>query len=458
MKLEFISQSPDNRHLLIIFAGWSTDASAYIDVHPSGWDVMVIYDYSELELRQDVRAIFEKYQSIYIIAWSLGVVVADHLAQSGKIEAQKITAAIAVNGTTHPVSNLYGIPEAIYNGTQQGLSYITLKKFLRRMAGPRDLFSDYPYINKEEDYNIDSLRGQLNIIRNICYDNPLLPWIRAYIAENDRIFPADAQTRFWQQTDAEIIHINTGHYIPLDYISRVHIPDTEKVGLRFAKAVEYDNHASAQHTIARRLISLLPPSLPANPRVLEIGSGSGYFSRLLVDAIHPHEITLVDLYETPFQGFECREIRVAEDAESYMAARPSDSIDIIASANTMQWFTDAERFIANSARALTTEGIMLCSSFLPGNLEELNVLHPAPMHYPSRNWLEQTFRKYFKSVTIYTDEITLQFQNRRELMRHLHHTGVGGTVGKAQTHWTALPPNPTLTFRPIYILASSPFF
>ncbi len=458
MKLEFISQSPNNSRLLIIFAGWSTDASVYHDVHPSGWDVVVIHDYSDLELKAVFKAveIFEKYSTLYIIAWSLGVVVAEYLAHSGIIKPQKITAAIAVNGTPQPVSDLYGIPEAIYDGTQKGLTYLSLKKFLRRMAGPRDLFPEYPYIKGEDDYNIDSLRVELINIRDICYDQPALPWIRTYISENDRIFPADAQIRFWQQTDAEIIRINTGHYIPLEYISRIHIPDMQRVGQRFAKAVEYDQHASAQHRIAHRLISLLPSALPQHPRVLEIGSGTGYFSRLLADNLRPREITLVDLYETPALDFAGEQTRVVEDAEGYMSNCPTESVDVIASASTMQWFADQERFIANAARVLTGDGIMLCSSFLPGNLPELSALHPASMHYPSRERLEKAFRKYFSNVTVSTEEITLQFQNRRQLMHHLHHTGVGGTIGKAQIHWSALPSNPTLTFRPIYILATSP--
>ena len=47
-----------------------------------------------------------------------------------------------------------------------------------------------------------------------------------------------------------------------------------------ARAASYEEHADLQRTVAKRLARLLPPL--AAPRVLELGCGTGLFSRHLL--------------------------------------------------------------------------------------------------------------------------------------------------------------------------------
>ncbi|MDE5773127.1 MAG: DUF452 family protein [Muribaculaceae bacterium] len=456
MTINFITRS-DNTRLLLIFAGWSTEDDFYSDVYREGWDVAVISDYSDLTL-PGLSGILDSYDTIYIIAWSLGVIAAEHLAHVSDLPYHRITAAFAVNGTAAPVSDTYGISPDIYDGTERTLTHATLRRFLNRMSSSKDKFHPYPCTKPYTDYNIDSLRQQLRNLRDLRYTTPLLPWLKAYISDNDLIFRQQSQKAYWQSVGVTTIDIPAGHYIPIQYIVHMVTPDTGKIADRFSNARQYDDYAEAQHIIARRLLSLLTDDTNCGGDILELGTGTGYFSRLLAKRLKPDDMTMVDLYMTPDMGIAPVERHIAMDAELFMAHAVTEryQFDMVASASTMQWFTDPELFIRRSARLLTESGIFLCSSFLPGNLRELDVLSPTSMPYRSEEWLKNTLSRYFKEVDIETEDIVLQFNTRRELLMHLRHTGVGGSSVETRRHWSALPEHPTLTYRPIYIRATHP--
>ena len=116
----------------------------------------------------------------------------------------------------------------------------------------------------------------------------------------------------------------------------------------------------------------------------------------------------------------------------------------------IQWFADIPVFIQNAARLLQPDGIMAVSTFLPGNLSELDVLRPAPLLYPDVESLTMAFHK---ALVIERNKIRMEFASRRHLLMHLKHTGVAGS----QTNGTRLSPSADfskLTYRPVYILAT----
>ncbi len=128
MQIEYIVRE-DNTRLLLIFAGWSTDASAFGGLVCPGYDVAVLSGYTDLSVPDD----FSGYSEIVVMAWSLGVWAASNvLARYRKLP---VTLTVAVNGTETPVSDTEGIPERIYRSTLDGLTAQSLLKFRRRMGG-----------------------------------------------------------------------------------------------------------------------------------------------------------------------------------------------------------------------------------------------------------------------------------------------------------------------------------
>jgi malonyl-CoA O-methyltransferase len=110
-----------------------------------------------------------------------------------------------------------------------------------------------------------------------------------------------------------------------------------------ARAETYDEHADLQRGVARRLARLLPPL--DTPRVLELGCGTGLFSRHLLARYPDGTFLFTDL--APSMVEQCRMNlagaggkRVSFDVMD--AARPTADgpFDLIAMSMTLHWLAD----------------------------------------------------------------------------------------------------------------------
>lgn len=443
MKLEYLNKQKGNRSLILIFAGWSTFPDLYRGTEIPGWDTAVVYDYSNFILNTDF---LDRYTTIWLFAWSLGV-----KAAALSLPAEKITAAFAINGTLTPADDSFGIPIDIYNGTADNLNERNLKKFRRRMASDAETFRDF--LDKPTDEKeIESLRNQLYLLRDATDKVSHLPWKRAYISTDDKIFPPQNMADSWKRTGVEIQSIPGSHYLPMSEIVKSVIPDLRKIADRFGKAVEtYEHYAFAQRMIAERLTDKISDfQIPANQRILEVGPGTGIFTRCYSSVINPYSIDFVDLALTPALNIAPEENYYQADAEAWME-NCTETYECIFSASAVQWFTNLPAFIKNCHRSLKDNGTLALSSFLPGNLSELDSLRPSPIFYHDIPALESMLKPWFTDIRIESEVIKLSFPSHREMMLHLKHTGVGGSTpatGASQSKFSGVT---TLTYRPVYI-------
>lgn len=454
MKIEFLQRSPENSRLILIFSGWSTAPGMYADAAMKGWDLAVVHDYSDLT---PVTSMLDEYYTVYLFAWSLGVKIAEET-----LPADRITAAFAINGTLDPVDDRHGIPEAIYDGTADGLSPQTLRKFRRRMMPDSETFQRF-FGNNDDTDDIETLRESLRGIKKFARSHPSgvsagLPWLRAYIGQDDRIFPASNMRRSWERlADTEIIETAGAHYLPFEAIVGSVIADTDTVSRKFAKAsISYDTNAIAQQAAAVRLAAMLAATQPKKGgKVLEIGCGTGLFTREYGQLLAPAEATFVDIAPTGPFGIAPEENYHKADAEVWME-HCDDTFDAILSASAIQWFADIPRFMRLCRRHLNPEGVVAISTFLPGNMRELDRLRPSPIIYPRREALEAMMRENFTETRIESEEICVEFQSAREMMMHLKHTGVGGSSASARRGIGALSQINRLTYTPVYMTGKAP--
>ena len=454
MRTALISHNPANRRLILIFSGWSTIPAFYSDISAPGWDIKVVYDYSSPEF--DVECI-SGYSTVYVVAWSLGVAAAEIAARH--FGSSDIAAAFAINGTLSPADDEMGIPKAIYEGTRRTLSIDNLRRFRRRMApapiSEADFISDS---DADAEDAILRLQRELDSL-HFSIPQPCLPWKRVYIGLNDRIFPAGNQLKAWSSLEIhpQIITLQEGHWMPLQKIISEITPDHSRIARRFSRAVTtYDGNAPAQQHIARRLAAKLPGTFRGADGIdlLEIGPGSGRLTRELAEILHPASATFIDLYPLHSFGIADRETYITGDAEDWIETAPSDRFDIVASASTIQWFADPLRFFRNVRRVLRPGGVFLCSTFLPGNLAELDVLRPSPLLYRSREEIESMLQPLFHSLQLEEEIIPMDFPSPREALLHLKLTGVGGgSKATVRNLLTSLPDRPRLTYVCLYIRA-----
>lgn len=248
--------------------------------------------------------------------------------------------------------------------------------------------------------------------------------------------------------------------------------ETKQIHIRFTRALSsYDNHADAQHRISRKLASLLPHQANVRyKRMLEIGCGTGGFTGVLKQQCHIDEWILNDLcedcqekIEQLFPGSPPRFI--AGDAETLSFP---GKFDLIASASVFQWMKEPETFLHKLSGLLMQQGLLLFSTFVPGNLYEIKKLTGKGLVYPTSDtlvgWLSTAD---FNLLHQEEDTIVLTFKTPLDVLRHLKATGVTATGNGCWTkgrqesfcrqyaeQFATTDGQVTLTYRPLYILAT----
>lgn len=452
MKVEFLCRKMENTRLILVFVGWSADSAVASEVRMPGWDVAVVYDFKDLTL--DV-SFLDRYYTVYLFAWSLGV-----YAASVTLPADRITAAFAINGTLSPVDDTLGIPRKVFCGTAEALDARNLLKFRIRMMSGRTQWEENRHLFAESDEPeyTEGLRLQLHKVLESTLRGTAqspLPWARAYIGGGDRIFPAANQRRSWERDpEVEIVETAGPHYLDISAITKGVIADPARVSAKFTKAsVTYDTHAIAQYSAAIKLSVMLAEKHPERGgRILEIGCGTGLFTREYARLLSASDATFVDITRTGPFNIAGREKYVVDDGEVWIE-RQSESWDVILSASCIQWFADIPRFLRNCHARLSGGGILAISTFLPGNMEELDALRPSPMIYPKTEKLRAWLEPYFDEIEIVEDCIRVEFRTVREMLMHLKHTGVGGSAPSGGLKVSDMSALRSLTYRPVYITA-----
>lgn len=426
MNCEYIVKSDRSRRLILIFTGWSCDSRLYQGFRfPPGWDVAVAWNYDDLSIRLDLPS---QYSTVYLFAWSMGVFAANRT-----LDSSRITAAYAVNGTLLPVSDKYGIPEAIYQATMDSLSPENLAKFQRRMAGSRATLNALKdRLNPQPD--ISALVSQLKAIQNTqaIGAGSALPWKRVYIADDDHIFPATNMRASWKNhhPEIEICELEGSHFPDMEMIIRRVLPDTSEIGNRFREAANtYDANAVVQRSIAENLAELIRIVRPCvHGSLLEIGPGTGLLTSMLLPLLRPSVLHLVDIADIPEGAVHKGAVKYIEDAEIWIT-HPARRYNCIASSATFQWFSNLHLFLKNAAEALEDNGILAFSCFTQGNLSELEDVRPAPLLYHSPEQILAWMKDIYDEVQMLPEEYPIDFDSPSELVAHLKTTGVAGSAG-----------------------------
>ena len=145
---------------------------------------------------------------------------------------------------------------------------------------------------------------------------------------------------------------------------------------RFSAAAEtYDRHARPQLALAQSVISMLPEMYPE--QILEIGSGTGLLTKLLVQRFPDVPIDAIDAAEKMVAHGRAKFAKypqvnwVVGDAQTWWGG---DRYPLIASSSALHWVTDLRAACANIAESLEPGGTFALGMMLKGTLKELHNL------------------------------------------------------------------------------------
>ena len=178
MKYKWLNKK-NNEELILFFNGWGMDESVVSHLNPENFDVIMIYDYNNLEFDWSV---IEGYAKKYLVAWSMGVMVAT-------LFNQKYTSATAINGTLKPIDNEFGIPQRIYDLTIKGFNEKGAQRFIKSMFNEN---IELPQISRD----IKNQKSELSALKNYTA-NSNFKYNRIILSDNDKIIPTKNQIAFW---------------------------------------------------------------------------------------------------------------------------------------------------------------------------------------------------------------------------------------------------------------------
>lgn len=195
MTQKWLIQVPGNKRLILFMLGWGATPNA---VHhlafPAGYDVLCCYDHRQLTpLRAED---FAGYERIYLFAWSFGVWVAEQSCQ-----ALPLYRAVAINGTPYPASPKYGLRLKVLQRTIKSVAAMGGNPF-RDEAHPEKYAPAGPCKKTTLQEQVE----ELDFLAEACQtlpEQPHLPWLRAYIATRDEIFPPDRMRAYWGELGVE---------------------------------------------------------------------------------------------------------------------------------------------------------------------------------------------------------------------------------------------------------------
>ena len=449
MEIKTVSSSGSGR-LILLFAGWAMDWRPFSRLVRPGYDIAVVWDYRTFGADWSFAG---KYGEICLVAWSLGVAAAS-VAIPYEVR-QKVTLRLAVDGTMTPVDAQAGIPPEIFAGTRNGLSRRSLDKFYYRVCGSREAFAAFCADKPVRD--IAGLADELDVFLHGCQARPAR-WDRALISAADAIFPPENQRRAWRGVPTS--EISGPHFPDFQRILDTYVIDKGRTESRFLSGARtYDDAASVQHRVASRLVGGL--DLAAPRAILEVGSGTGYLSRLLAAGKSAGaRLEMWDLAgECPPGGDGCSFRR--GDAELLIRDVPDASLDLIVSASTVQWFNSPLRFLEHCARVLRPGGTLALSTFVAGNLAEVSEITDRSLPvYTASQWQSVHIAGLSGPEAEDWTE-TLAFDSAIDIFRHLKATGVnslgrttdsGGALRRAIGRLMRGPSGKfELTYRPIIL-------
>ncbi len=187
-----------NSNLIIFFSGWGMDGKSVL-LDYEKFDIVTFYNYRNTIIKNSLILEFSKYKNIYLIAWSMGVIMSTLLTK----KINNIKQTIAINGTLRIIDDKFGIPTKIFNITLSNLNKITIEYFFQNIG-----CKDFRIPNRNLNSQINELKFIKNFYKNNSFNSS---FDKILIGNKDIIVPYKNQKRAWE--DKKIITIGSGHYI-----------------------------------------------------------------------------------------------------------------------------------------------------------------------------------------------------------------------------------------------------
>ncbi len=205
------------KDLIIFMGGFGSDPCHFHHLKIYDCDVVMFYDYRDLNTlnsynTHDIFKNLSYYRHIYLIAFSLGVCVANAMFSS---IWEQFTHTLAINGTPLGVDKIYGIPPVLFRRT---MKHLDSQQFRTGLLGHR---LDAHFTLRDNQALRDEL-GALYEFSQSIHSHQCQRWEYALISRNDEIFPPEANKQYWlsqSPQNTQILWSNEPHFVFFNFTS-----------------------------------------------------------------------------------------------------------------------------------------------------------------------------------------------------------------------------------------------
>lgn len=198
-----------NSSCILFFNGWGMSVNSIKHLDTQGFDVCVLQNYDD---NFSVDESDLDYGKIYVVAWSLGVCIANSYLLNTKLNIVK---SIALNGTPYGMHDKWGISEQIFLLTMKTWNDRNRNKFNLRMCGGKaqyDKLSSFLVSRDPEQQRNELIYLHAYILNYVLgSSSALYEWNKVYIASVDLIIASANQLSFWTDK-TEIKTLDSGHF------------------------------------------------------------------------------------------------------------------------------------------------------------------------------------------------------------------------------------------------------
>ena len=199
-------QQQHSKNLVLIFLGYGQDQNPFNSLKTvTSDDIAIVFDYQDLSFDE---SLYQEYESITLIAWSMGVMIAPIVLSN----TPKLVKKIALNGTVQGIDDTLGIPPSLWQATIDSLTEQTYLKFVRRMCSDTSLYEEY--LQNKPQRALESFKSELISLQAIAKQRKQnnFEYDLAIVGNKDKIIAPKNQLLSWSNSLVYIKQTEIAHY------------------------------------------------------------------------------------------------------------------------------------------------------------------------------------------------------------------------------------------------------
>ncbi len=213
MKSKWLHRRESDR-LIIFCNGWGMDERPLACLESHDWNILMLYDYTDLLPDLDLEKLLHSYRETVLIAWSMGVWAGQNIFSCHRQQLQR---CLAVNGTLCPIDDQFGIPKEVVRATFVNFDEQQRSKFYHRMCRDREVYRRF--VREQPARSVENQKKELAALLEMTGCNPEEEplYQSALVADHDFIMPTANQLNFWPEKMVK--RLDGSHFLFYSYRS-----------------------------------------------------------------------------------------------------------------------------------------------------------------------------------------------------------------------------------------------